>query len=71
MDGGGDVTLTPTGHDLVERLVDRVLGREAELVSGLTDDQRAALTTLLRVLLDHLHAEIGPRRPSQVGSDPA
>lgn len=34
------VTLTPAGHELVERLVDRVLGREAELVSRLTPGNR-------------------------------
>jgi DNA-binding MarR family transcriptional regulator len=41
------VTLTEEGHALVERSVDRVLGREAELVAGLTQDERAALAALL------------------------
>ncbi|MGI8873226.1 MAG: hypothetical protein ACR2KP_02665 [Egibacteraceae bacterium] len=44
------MTLTPAGHKLVEGLVDRVLGREAQLVSGLTPQQQAALTELLRLL---------------------
>ncbi len=62
------VTLTPAGHDLVERLVDRVLGREAELISRLTPHQRDALTGLLRVLLDDLHAQLGDHQPTHVGS---
>ncbi|MGH3918272.1 MAG: MarR family winged helix-turn-helix transcriptional regulator, partial [Pseudonocardiaceae bacterium] len=45
------VTLTPNGHELVEQLVDRVLGREAELISRLTPQQQTALTELLRLLL--------------------
>lgn len=62
------VTLTPAGHDLVEQLVDDVLGREADLVSGLHPEQQAALTELLRLLLADLHTTIGPQPPSQVGS---
>jgi DNA-binding MarR family transcriptional regulator len=63
------VTLTPAGHALVERLVDRVLGREAALVAHLAPEQRSALTDLLRVLLDDLQEELGDRRHTQVGSD--
>lgn len=62
------VTLTPTGHALVERLVDRVLGREADLVEGLSAADRAALTGLLKALLDNLNARLGPHQHSQVGS---
>ena len=62
------VTLTEAGHSLVERLVDRVLGREAELVGRLAPEQRTALTELLRVLLDDLQPRIGDSRPTQVGS---
>lgn len=62
------VTLTSTGHDLVERLVDRVLGREATLVSRLTAEQQTTLTELLRLLLADLHAQIGPQPLSQVGA---
>lgn len=62
------VTLTPAGHELVERLVDRVLGREAQLISRLTAPQQAALTELLRTLLDVLQAQLGQQRPTQVGS---
>lgn len=62
------VSLTPAGHELVERLVDRVLGREADLVSRLTPEQQTTLTELLRLLLVDLHTQIGPQPPSQVGS---
>lgn len=62
------VTLTPEGHALVERLVDRVLGREAELVSYLTDDQQAVLTQLLREFLATLEDALGRPRHTQVGS---
>ncbi|MEU4829067.1 MarR family transcriptional regulator [Streptosporangium sp. NPDC023615] len=62
------VTLTPEGHALVERLVDRVLGREADLISGLTAEQRTALTDLLRALLDDLQARLGEEKITPVGS---
>ncbi len=62
------VTLTPAGHELVERLVDRVLGREAELISRLSTAQQTALTELLRALLDVLQLQLGNQRPTQVGS---
>jgi DNA-binding MarR family transcriptional regulator len=62
------VTLTAAGHELVERLVDRVLGREAELISGLTPEQQAALTDLLRLFLEDLQTRLGRTRPTQVGS---
>lgn len=63
------VTLTASGHALVERLVDQVLGREADLISGLAPEQRAALTELLRVLSNDLEARLGPPRHTQVGSE--
>jgi DNA-binding MarR family transcriptional regulator len=62
------VTLTPAGHALVESLVDRVLGREADLVSGLSPEQQTTLTELLRLLLADLHAHLGPQPTSHVGS---
>lgn len=62
------VRLTLAGHELVERLVDRVLGREANLVSRLTPEQQTTLTELLRLFLADLYNEIGPQPPSQVGS---
>lgn len=62
------VTLTPAGHELVEQLVDRVLGREADLISHLTPDQQATLTDLLRLLLKGLQTQLGDQRPTQVGS---
>jgi DNA-binding MarR family transcriptional regulator len=45
------VTLSRSGHELVESTVERVLGREAELVDGLTGAQRGELAGLLRILL--------------------
>ncbi|MFE9444771.1 MarR family winged helix-turn-helix transcriptional regulator [Streptomyces sp. NPDC006602] len=45
------VSLTPEGHALIERSVDAVLGREAELVSDLSADERGALITLLQKLM--------------------
>ncbi|MGW1340553.1 MarR family winged helix-turn-helix transcriptional regulator [Kribbella sp. NPDC002412] len=45
------VTLTADGHDLVERTVDQVLTREAELVASLTPANRAALAGQLQELL--------------------
>jgi DNA-binding MarR family transcriptional regulator len=62
------VTLTPEGHALVERLVDRVLGREAELISCLSADQQTALTGLLRAFLAQLETQLGPAQHTQVGS---
>jgi len=62
------VTLMPAGHALVERLVDQVLGREADLVSSLSAADRAVLTRLLKALLDDLSDRLGPQRHSQVGA---
>jgi DNA-binding MarR family transcriptional regulator len=64
-----EVMLLPEGHATVERLVDRVLGREAELVGLLDAEQQEHLTDLLRVLLQRLEAEGGVPHPTQVGSD--
>ena len=44
------VTLTPAGHALIERSVDAVLGREADLVASLSADERVILTGLLEKL---------------------
>jgi DNA-binding MarR family transcriptional regulator len=62
------VTLTPAGHAVVERLVDEVLGREADLVSDLAPAQRQELTELLRLLLDSLERRLGRPRHTQVGT---
>ncbi len=56
------------GHALVESLVDQVLHREAELISSLAPHQRAALTDLLRLLLDDVENRVGHHRHTQVGS---
>lgn len=45
------VKLTAEGHALIERSVDIVLGREAELVSSLSDDERTSLIALLGKLM--------------------
>jgi DNA-binding MarR family transcriptional regulator len=62
------VTLTPHGHELVEQLVDRVLGREAELIAGLSPEQRTTLTELLRALLSDLHTTLGDPPHTHVGA---
>ena len=46
------VSLTATGHELVERTVDQVLTRESELVSSLSTDDRDLLADRLQALLD-------------------
>ena len=53
-----EVTLTRAGHQFVEQLVDRVLGREAELVSRLTADEQRELGRLLRMLLDDVQRQL-------------
>ncbi|MEY9872185.1 DNA-binding MarR family transcriptional regulator [Streptacidiphilus sp. MAP12-33] len=53
------VSLTQAGHALVERSVDAVLGREAQLVGGLDPEQRAALSGLLDRLLADARSRIG------------
>ena len=53
------VTLTAAGHAVVERSVDRVLGREAELVRGLRPDERAVLVGLLDRLLSDVTGRVG------------
>ncbi|WP_418959628.1 MarR family winged helix-turn-helix transcriptional regulator [Streptomyces tritici] len=45
------VELTDEGHALIERSVDTVLGREAELVASLSADERGSLIALLDKLL--------------------
>ncbi len=54
------VTLTPEGHALVERTVDRVLSREAQLVGSLDQDQRTALAAALGRLLADVSARLSP-----------
>ena len=56
-----NVTLTRAGHALVERTVDRVLGREAELVRGLAAAERADLAALLDRLLNFVGAHVSAR----------
>jgi len=63
--GGGSrravtVTLTDAGHAEIERVVDRVLTREVELLSGLSAERRDALAANLGVLLDDLIERLGP-----------
>ncbi|GAA4857773.1 MarR family transcriptional regulator [Kitasatospora terrestris] len=51
-----EVSLTEEGHAVIERSVDAVLGREAELVAGLTADERTVLVGLLDRLLGQVAA---------------
>ncbi|MGA8116144.1 MAG: MarR family transcriptional regulator [Actinocatenispora sp.] len=53
------VQLTDAGHAEIERTVDRVLTRETELLSGLSDGQRAQLGAALHDLLDDLTTRLG------------
>ncbi|GII51876.1 MarR family transcriptional regulator [Planotetraspora thailandica] len=54
------VSLTPEGHALIERSVDQVLGREATLVEGLSQPERATLSALLDKLLTDLQRRCPP-----------
>ncbi|AIA03007.1 MarR family winged helix-turn-helix transcriptional regulator [Streptomyces noursei] len=63
------VELTPAGHHLVESTVDRVLGREAELIEALAPAQQEQLAGLLRVLLQDVQHRLGDDRITQVGED--
>jgi DNA-binding MarR family transcriptional regulator len=59
------VTLTAEGHALIERSVDAVLGREATLVSGLSEGERTVLIALLDKLMTGVrqrlvHQEVTP-----------
>jgi DNA-binding MarR family transcriptional regulator len=53
------VALTQAGHALVDRVVDQVLAREAQLVSGLVPAERAELAALLDRLLQDVAAQTG------------
>lgn len=64
-----EVTLTDAGHELIEATVDQVLGREAELVGGLSPDQQTQLTELLRVLLQDVQEQLGDDRITHVGEE--
>ena len=57
------VSLTPEGHALIERSVDAVLGREATLVEGLSEHERATLIGLL----DKLTADVRRRTAGAAG----
>ncbi|TMR04192.1 winged helix-turn-helix transcriptional regulator [Actinomadura soli] len=63
------VTLTTTGHEVVEATVDHVLHREAELISGLTSDQQTQLAELLCVLLQQVQHRADDNRITHVGQD--
>ncbi|EFL30657.1 transcriptional regulator [Streptomyces viridochromogenes DSM 40736] len=63
------VELTPAGHELVERTVDRVLAREAQLLERLGPERREALAELLRELLDDVQDELKVQGVSHVGHE--
>lgn len=52
------VSLTARGHELIERTVDQVLTREAELVSALSPADREALGDRLQLLLDDVQRRV-------------
>lgn len=52
------VSLTDAGHALIERSVDRVLGREASLVAGLSAAERATLVELLARLTTEVRGRL-------------
>jgi DNA-binding MarR family transcriptional regulator len=63
------VALTADGHDLVERSVDAVLGREASLVAALSADERAALVGLLDKLSADVRARTGQWADAEAAPD--
>ncbi|GHH44678.1 MarR family winged helix-turn-helix transcriptional regulator [Streptomyces candidus] len=63
------VMLTPTGHDLVERTVDQVLGREAQLISSLNTAQQAQLAELLQALLRDVQYRLDDHPITHVGDE--
>ncbi|POX38087.1 MarR family transcriptional regulator [Streptomyces sp. Ru73] len=64
-----EVTLTATGHEVVEATVDQVLHREAELLDGLDADKQEQLTELLRGLLRDVQHRLGDDRLTHVGQE--
>ena len=48
------VTLTEAGHAVIERSVDAVLGRDSDLVAGLSTEERETLIPLLTKLEDYI-----------------
>ncbi|WP_030620729.1 MarR family winged helix-turn-helix transcriptional regulator [Streptomyces sclerotialus] len=64
-----EVTLTATGHEVVEATVDQVLHREAELLDGLSPERQERLTELLRDLLQDVQHRLGDDRLTHVGED--
>ncbi|MBK0870237.1 winged helix-turn-helix transcriptional regulator [Saccharopolyspora sp. HNM0986] len=61
------VELTRAGHALVERTVDLVLSREAELLDGIESGRREQLAELLRDLLRDVQTRQGDQGISHVG----
>jgi DNA-binding MarR family transcriptional regulator len=54
------VSLTPQGHELIERGVDAVLGREAALIASLSKQEQTTLATLLDKLLIAVRCDVTP-----------
>jgi DNA-binding MarR family transcriptional regulator len=54
------VSLTKTGHELIERTVDQVLTRESELVASLSPADRDLLAVRLQDLLDDVRQKVVP-----------
>lgn len=65
-----EVTLTDSGHALVERVVDDLLRREEELISGLGEARRDQLAGLLHDLVTDISDRYGLAPRSPVGYEP-
>jgi len=63
------VRLLPAGHELVDRLVDRIADLDNDLVAGLDPAQRGEFDQLLRVVLDDVARRYGAAAMTQVGSE--
>jgi DNA-binding MarR family transcriptional regulator len=61
------VTLTAAGHALAERVVDRVLRREAQITDGLPPSDRAVLVGLLDRLLREVSERVATEHGRQQG----
>jgi DNA-binding MarR family transcriptional regulator len=64
---GVTVTLTESGHALIERTVDGLLREEEALLAAVTPQQRDHLADLLRTLLAGVSNAVAPRATGRLG----
>ncbi|MDN5724347.1 MAG: MarR family transcriptional regulator [Propionibacteriales bacterium] len=67
------ITLTDSGHALLDDRIEALLGHEDELISGMTERQRRDLTRLLRVFLNELERRVDApdtSSPAVTSTDP-